>query len=136
MAWEKARLREPLRAPSSGRFALLLAVVVLIMMGAAVRAAPRDGHPSDRMTLREIEVVIREAMPLPVVSVVFLDEGPRIGVATNLDTRSVPGAEEPTMHVKFSVERAASRHRVHQAIRAASAQVRAFIAGPENEVKQ
>ena len=100
----------------------------LALMLAVVTAAPRDHHPlGHRMTPQEIETVIREMMPLPVESVIFLDEGSNIGVATNLDTSSVPGAENPTMHVKFSVEKAASRQRVHQAIQAAITHVRAFI---------
>ena len=118
MAGEKSRLGKP-RA--------LLAVAVLVMMGVVVKAAPLDDHPGDRMTPQEIEIAIRETMPLPVESVVFLDEGASIGVATNLDTSSVPGAEKPTMHVKFTVEKSASRQRVHQAIRAAITHVRAFI---------
>ncbi len=89
-------------------------------------AAPTDDS-SDRMTPQEIEVAIREAMPLPVKSVMFLDEGSNIGVATNLDARSVPGAEKATMHVKFSVEKSATRQRVYQSIRTATTQVRIFI---------
>lgn len=54
-------------------------------------AATNGDHSSDRMTLREIEIAIRSAMPLPVQSVVFVDEGGRLGVARNLDTRSVSG---------------------------------------------
>ena len=115
------------RAPLSGRVTPLLAVVVL-MMGAAVKAAPRDDHLlGDRMTPQEIEVAIRKAMPLPVNSVVVIDEGHNIGVATNLDTSSVPGAEKPMMYVKCTVEKSAQRQRVHQAIRAAVAHVRTFI---------
>lgn len=59
----------------------------------AAMPATNGDHSSDRMTLREIEIAIRSAMPLPVQSVVFIDEGGRLGVARNLDTRSVSGAK-------------------------------------------
>jgi len=84
------------------------------MPGAAAMAAtPDDGAP-DRVTTGEIETAIRAAMSLPVVSVVFFDEGAEIGIAANLDTRSLQGAEDRTMHVKFSVEKL---HRVNASTR-------------------
>ena len=104
----------------------LLSVVV----GHTAVAATRDDNVPDRMTAREIEVAIRAAMPLPVGSVIFVDQGSKIGVATNLDTRSLLGAKDQTMHVKFSVEKSASRQRVYEVIRAATDRVRAFIAAP------
>lgn len=103
---------------------------MLFVLGAAATAATYDDLVSGRMTARQIEAAIRAAMPLPVESVVFFDEGAHVGVAINLDSRSVPGAQDQTMHVKFSVEQSASRQRVHQAIRAATTRVRAFIGAP------
>lgn len=136
MAQGKSRLGEPLRASSSptAAFELLFTVVVLVMVGATATAAPRDDDAPDRITAREIEIAIRAAMPLPVASVVFIDEGTNIGVAANLDTKSVPGAKDQTMYVKFSVEKSASRQRVREAIHAATEQVRAFIADPTVDV--